>query len=171
MLILLVIFVLLLLGTCGLVIFMTERAFGGLDFVTGRETINQVVEIIKQRHLDSGIFYDLGSAGGGLASKIGTALPKLQVTGIDDSGLRILLSRIRSVFQNNVKFKKENIFKIDVSSADTVFVYLPQDIMPKLEVRLKKDLKSGCLIITNKVSFPDWQPTEKIKELYIYAKI
>lgn len=158
----------LFLFICGFAVFLAERAFGGQDFKTSRETINRVIDLLKQRHLESGNFYDLGSGGGELALKIGKAFPQLQITGIDDSSFRILLSNVRSVFKKNVNFKKANIFKTNTATADIIYLYLPNDVLPELEKKLQKELKPGALVITNKVSFPKWQSIEKVNELFIY---
>jgi len=162
--------VFLFLVVCGMFAFLADRVFGGLDFATGQDGVNQVVGVIKQRHLENRNFYDLGSARGTFACKIAKALPNLHVRGIDGSNFRVLWSNLTAIFIKNLKFKKENFFKTDVSSADIVYLYLPQQLMPGLQAKLQKELKPGSLVISKRVSFPDWQPVEKLKELFIYAK-
>ncbi|MEK7161484.1 MAG: class I SAM-dependent methyltransferase [Patescibacteria group bacterium] len=155
----------------GIFVFLADSSFGGLDFSTNRETIKQVVGIIKQRHLESGNFYDLGSARGNFASQIAGVFPNLRVTGIDNNSLRLLVSKIRTMFLKNINFQKENIFKTNVSSADVIYIYLPKELMPELQAKLQKELKPGSMVITNKVSFPNWPLVEKLNELFIYAKV
>jgi len=155
---------------CGILVFLADSAFGEPDFITSRETINQVVGIIKQRHLERGNFYDFGSARGHFASQIAKVLPNLRVMGIDNNSFRLLVSDARTIFLKNVKLKKENIFKTNISTADILYIYLPNELMADLEAKLQKELKLGALVITNKVSFPNWHPMEKINELYLYAK-
>jgi hypothetical protein len=77
----------------------------------------------------------------------------------------------RSLFSANVNFKTGNIFSADVSSADIVYLYLPQELMANLEIKLQKELKPGSLIISNSVSFRNWQPSFKQDKLFIYVKI
>ena len=167
----LVILVFLFLGVCGLFVVLADGAFGGLDFKSNQAAINQVIGIIKQRHLETGVFYDLGSARGKFALKIAKAFPKLQVSGIDNNSFRLFLSNIRSKFLKNLNFKKEDIFKTDVSSANIIYLYLPKELMPEMENKLQHELKPGAWVITNKVNFPHWLPVEKINDLSIYAKV
>lgn len=160
----------LFLVLCEILVFLADSAFGGLDFSTNRETVNLVVGIIKQRHLERGNFYDFGSACGHFASQIAKTFPNLLVVGVDNSSFRLLVSNARTIFLKNIKFKKENIFKTNISTADILYIYLPKELMASLEAKLQKELKLGALVITNKVSFPNWHPMEKINELYLYAK-
>lgn len=160
-------------------LFLADSIFGGLDFASGSSVASKVIEVVKERHLETGNFYDLGSARGGFAVKIAQALPKMHIIGIDDSRFRVLLSKARAVFFKNLKFKKENIFTTDVSSANIIYLYLPQELMPELQTKLQKELKPGALVISTSVSFPSWQPIQvydldqkglKVPKLFIYAK-
>jgi hypothetical protein len=138
-----IIIIFLFLGICGVFLFLADKAFGGLDFVTKQPVLNQIVQILQERHLENGSFYDLGTARGSFAAKIGKTLPGLWVYGIDDNGFRVLCAKIRAVLLKNVNFKKANIFNTDVSSADIVYLYLPQELMPDLQIKLQKELKIG----------------------------
>ena len=180
MLIVITISIFLFLGVCGTFLFLVDWAFGGMDFITKQAAINQIVQIIRERHLGNGKFYDLGSARGKFAAKIGKTLPGLQVYGVDDNGFRVLCAKVRSVFFKNVNFRKENIFKTVVSSADIIYLYLPQELMPDLQTKLQKELKSGALVITTSVSFPSWQPMQiydlkqeelKVPKLFLYKQV
>lgn len=159
--------------------FLVDGIFGGLDFTTGEVVAEQVTGIIKERHLEKGFFYDLGSCRGGFAIKIAKTFPQLCVYGIDDSRFRNLLARLRSTFLKNLRFDKENIFSTNVSQADIVYLYLPQELMPDLQTKLQKELKPGALIISYSVSFPNWTPAQSYilkqnnpapKKLFVYEK-
>lgn len=159
------------------VVFMSDSAIGHLDFISNRTVANRVIDIIKSKHLENGSFYDLGSAKGVFAARIAKTLPKLSVCGIDDSGFRIFCSNISAKFFKNLKFKKQDIFNADVSTANVVYLYLPQELMPALQTKLQKELKPGSLVISNSVSFSSWIPSETIavnknksdfKKLFVY---
>lgn len=149
-------------------VFLFDSATGGLDFTSSRMTGNLVIGIIKRQNLDNGNFYDLGSARGKFAARIAKNLPGLKVYGFDNSGLRIFISKIRSPFVKNVQFKKQDIFTANVSKANVIYLYLPQELMPALEKKLQKELKPGSLVITNRVSFSGRQPTQTLDKLFIY---
>ena len=150
--------------------FLIDSFFGGLDFTTRPLVVSEVVKIIKQRHLESGRFYDLGSARGNFAIKIAKALPNLQVYGIDDNWFRIGFAKARGIFLKNLNFTIQDIFKANVSLANILYIYLPQELMPNLQSKLQKELKNGAIVITNRVSFPSWQPIEKVNQLFIYQQ-
>jgi len=161
-------------------LFVLDGFLGGLDFTSNRLTVEKVMDIIKRRHLENGNFYDLGSARGAFAAKIAKGLPGFRVYGIDDSRLRIFCSKARSIFLHNLKFIKQDIFTANISDADVVYLYLPQKLMPALQVKLQKELKRGSLVISTSVSFPSWQPTEVydlnqkgliVPKLFVYQKV
>lgn len=164
----LVILVFVLVAAWLVVLF--DGFFGKLDFASGSKAASQVIGILKQRHLLSGNFTDLGSAKGGFAVKIAAAFPNMQILGIDDSGFRMCCAKALAIFLKNTEFKKEDLFQTNVSSADAVYAYLPKELMPELQIKLQKELKSGAIVFTNKVSFPSWQHKEKINDIFIYVK-
>jgi SAM-dependent methyltransferase len=155
--------------TVGVLVFLFDSAVGGQDFASDSATERKVVSLIVEGNLSGGKFYDLGSAHGGFDIKIAGALPLLQVVGLDNDPFRIFFSRARSLFFKNLKFVKADIFKTDLSDAAMIYVYLPQEIMPKLENKLN-ELKPGVIVVTNKVNFPNWKPVKKIDKLFVYVK-
>ncbi len=172
--------VLIFFVTVVLLIYALDSAFGGEDFTTSQLAVEKIAEILKVRHLENGYFYDLGSCRGKFAVKLAKELPNLNILGVDSSWFRIMFSKAASVFLRNLIFKKGNIFHEDISSADVVFLYLPKELMPDLQIKLQKELKPHALAITNRVSFPSWQPLEiydlqnsrpVLEKLFIYEKI
>jgi alanine-alpha-ketoisovalerate/valine-pyruvate aminotransferase len=68
-----------------------------------------------------------------------------------------------------------------LEKADIVYTYLWYDLMPILEKKLEKELKSGAIVITNTSHFAFWQPIEiintwpnirdsKFEKLFVYKK-
>src|SRR3989344_6277290 len=142
-------------------LYLLDFATGGLDFATNEAVIKAVIPVIRVKNGGQGIFFDLGSSRGGLALSISSIFPRLQVFGIDNSWVRVFVSKLRSLFRaNRPKFLKGELFKADVSQADFIFIYLPKELMPSLENKLQKELKTGAMVITNNVFFPAWQPTQ-----------
>lgn len=141
-------------------VLLADSAFGKYDFATNPQAIAKVIEIVNQRGLENGTIYDLGCARGNFVVKIARGLPKAKIIGIDDSRLRIFWAKTRAIFLPNVNFKKEDIFDADLSAADLVYIYLPQTMLPDLQVKLQKQMKKGSLVISSSVSFVNWQPIE-----------
>ena len=167
---LLALFILVFLAVGGFIVFLLDGVLGKEDFASELNVADEVAAIIKEKKLERGILYDLGSGHGRFAAKIAKGLPNMKVWGIDDNGFRIALSKARSLFVKNIKFKKENIFSANLSSANIVYIYLPQELMQDLQTKLQKELKPGVIIITNKVNFPSWQPIKIFNQLFIKSK-
>ena len=164
--------VIFLLVFCALFLFLFDSVFGGLDFKSSPSAVNQAAVVIR-KYKNQGLLLDLGSARGGFARAISVYCPNLEVIGLDDSWIRVIYSRLASIFYKNIRFLKQDIFFANLSAADFIYIYLPKEFMPKLESKLRKELKSGGLIITYRVNFTDWQPAEvydlpKSEKLYIY---
>ena len=163
-------------GMVGLMFYfaiMTDSLFGGCDLATNASTITKVAEIIKAK---KGNFYDLGSARGDFLLKLIKKAPSINYYGLDNSWFRIWISRLKAlILGRNITFLQKNIFDANLSSADFVYIYLPRELMPGLQTRLQKELKPGAVVLTNRVSFPDWKPKEShnlsnSEKLFMYVK-
>jgi tRNA G46 methylase TrmB len=84
--------ILLLVFIAGL-IYISDVAFGKLDFSTSRKAAKNVIKILKNRNVTAGNFYDLGSCRGSFAIKIARAFPNMQVVGVDDSKFRTWIAK------------------------------------------------------------------------------
>ena len=147
-------------------LWITDNLFGGEDFTTSKEAIQQIGKIIMAHNYQTGLLYDLGSSQGGFVFKILDVCLDLEVVGIDKSRIRIWSAKLRRFFHPSKKvprFLKMDIFDIDVSKINLAFVYLPRPMLPNLEEKLQKNLKPGSLVITYRVHFPNWQPKEVFK--------
>lgn len=167
------------LGSVVYLIVVIDSVAGDFDFTTSNLAIRKIASIIQRHKAEKGTLYDLGSCRGSFATAIAKVLPKLHICGIDNNRFRILFSKVRAVFSGNVIFRKADIFNTDISSADIVYLYLPQELMPDLHAKLHKELKSGALVITSTVSFPSWEPVEtfithsekpKFEKIFVYQK-
>ena len=152
------------------VLFCTWYFFDALfckeDYVTNKDTTKKLANYFNENYPKGGIFYDLGSSRGGFALDLIEKCPQLQITGIDNSLLRIWISKLRAwVGNKKVIFKKEDIFKTDVSKADLVYVYIPLVLLPKLALKLEKELPRQATVVTsvsNPINLTKWEPTEVI---------
>ena len=156
-LILLLIFVLLCLW------YFFDALFCKEDYVTNKDTTKKLAEFFNSHFPNKVIFYDLGSSGGGFALDLAEKCPQLQITGIDNSLLRIWISKLRAWFSNKkVVFIKKDIFKTDISKVDLVYVYIPRILLLRLAIKLEQELPRGAMVVTNRINFIDWEPAEVI---------
>src|SRR3989344_838635 len=139
--------------------YFLDALFCKEDYVTNNETTRKIGEFLNAYSSQKNIFYDLGSSRGGFVLDIIERCPQLQITAVDNSLIRILISQLRAfIGGKKVTFVKEDIFKTDISKVDLVYVYIPRVLLPKLATRLKKELRPGSMVITSRIAFPNWQP-------------
>ncbi|MCS6788979.1 MAG: class I SAM-dependent methyltransferase [Patescibacteria group bacterium] len=164
------------------IIFALDNLIFSHDLPTSNKAILKVIEIIKKYNPQASNFYDLGCGRGKVVLKIKKEFPNLNVYGVDKNKFRIFISKLKSlIFRKKINFINKNIFDLDLSKADIVYTYLWYDLMPILETKLRKELKSGAIVITNTSFFSNWQPKEIVntwenisdpnfEKLFIYQK-
>ena len=125
------------------------------------------------RHKEIYKIYDLGAGHGDLSRKIAEKFPQADVTGIEISALAAKRAEQKSRHQDNLSIIKTDFMTTDLSKANAIVLFLIDTMMPPLRKKLRKELRPGTLIISNK--FPlggGWKPKQKIdvKTLYINQK-
>ena len=118
---------------------------------------------------------DLGSGDGKISWEIAKALPSAQVTGFEISRLALWKSRLRAKLTDmeNLEYKRADFFEEDLSEVDAIYMFMRPPFMKVLSPKLKKELKKGTLIVSNKFPlYEDWKPREvfEIKSLYLHQK-
>lgn len=135
--------------------------FAGSDAPYVPTKMEAIRKILKLAGVKKGKkFYELGSGDGRVV--IEAAKLRAQAIGIEQSYLRVLLSRYKSRNLKNIKFFHGNIFSKDYSDGDIVYIYLLLKGVTKLEEKLKKELKKGTIVITQTYHFKNWKPFKKV---------
>jgi hypothetical protein len=148
------------------------------DYVTSESTVKKVAHLLNNRYPQKSVFYDLGSSRGSFALALSQVCPQLDIVGVDNSWIRILISRARAIWENKkIVFTKKDIFSVDVSEANVLYVYIPRVLLPDLARRLERDLLPHATVITSRIFFPQWKPNEVVlkdtscpdeEDLFIY---
>jgi SAM-dependent methyltransferase len=133
--------------------------------------------IFKIADLKSGqVFYDLGCGNGKIVFYAAKNY-KAKAIGLEISLPFYFICILRQVFTSglNIKFKLKNLYKENLSSADTIFFFgTPWGINPEFKTKLKTELKPGTKIISYSFSLTDWTPVavdkpgEKDLPIYLY---
>ena len=141
--------------------------FAGSDAPFVPTRLEAIRKILKLAGVKKGKkFYELGSGDGRVvieATKLGA-----EAVGVEQSWLRILYSRYKThnlashLRGGNVNFLHGNIFSRSYENADIVYIYLLLKGVAKLEIKLKKELKKGAIVITQTYHFPSWKPFKKL---------
>ncbi len=141
--------------------------FAGSDAPYVPTKMDKIKKILKLAGVKKGRkFYELGSGDGRVvieAAKIGA-----KSFGIEQSWIRVLLSRHKTRRLINARFWHGNIFSKNYQDGDVIYIYLLTKGVKKLEEKLQKELKKGAVVITQKYHFPIWKPYKKSGDFWLY---
>lgn len=105
--------------------------------------------------------YELGCGRAGFLRAVRKIHPGVELVGIEYSFLPYLIGQIQNAFtRSNLKIKKKNFFKVDLSEADVIYCYLNGDMMKKLSEKFKKECKEGAMIISYMFPIHDMEPAK-----------
>ena len=134
----------------------------------------RIRKALKLANLQPGeTIYDLG-AGNGRVLVIAAKEFMAQAVGIEAGPVQCVQARLTSLFngvRSQVRVKRGNFFKSDLSEADVVFAYLTSDYVPRLEAQLIEQLKPGARVVTISFDFPNWEPAafDKRELIFMYT--
>jgi cyclopropane fatty-acyl-phospholipid synthase-like methyltransferase len=112
---------------------------------------------------------DLGSGDGRLVVEI--ARRGLEAHGVEINLFLVLISRlIIKIYglSKSARIKWGNMWRINVSDYDVVFIYAISHIMGDLEKKLKDELESDAKVVSYAYKFPHWKPEKSEKGVYLY---
>jgi len=125
----------------------------------------------------SGAIFELGSGWGTLAFDLAGRFPEATIVGYETSHIPYAVSRLLQLFyrRKNLRFVREDFFKIDLEGASVVVCYLYPGAMKRLKEKLEREAGSGMLVATHTFSIPGWKPVKVIElddlyktKIYIY---
>ena len=110
------------------------------------------------------VAYELGCGDGRILQAFERAGAK--AIGFELAFAMYLWSKLRMFFgkNKNAKVRFRDFWNISFADADVVYFYLMPHIYPKLEAKLKKELRPGTKIIVYAFPFPEWKPVKIDKE-------
>jgi tRNA A58 N-methylase Trm61 len=130
-------------------------------------------------------FYDLGSGDGRTviiaAQEFGARAVGVELR--EDLTKKALSSIYELGLQDKVTILNNDLFEIDLTSADLVFLYLTTSANEKVKPKLENELKTGARVVSHDYEILRWKPVkvEKFCEnpklgypshtLYLYKKL
>lgn len=184
----------MLLTTLYLILFIVASLSLAISLLIGISTIvilftrvpfvptpkKNVKLIIDQLDLKPGqIFYDLGCGEGRFlieAEKHGAKAIGFEISPWAYSRCKINLF----LHKSKAKVFYKNFYKADLSDAAGIFCFLMNTVMPKVEKKLKRELKPGTKIVCYGFKLPAWKPIKVVdlkpkdkrsSNIYVYSKI
>lgn len=148
-------------------------AFSAAPYVpTWKKDVERMVSLAGVRSSDK--VYDLGCGDGRLvfaAARIGA-----RATGIEIFILPYLYVRIKSYFKPRTKILFGDMFNLNVSDADVVFIFLMSKSYQRIATKLERELKPGSRVVSSCWPVKGWEdklqktdkPDNKTLPLYLY---
>ena len=125
-----------------------------------------VAEMLRLANIKKGdVLYDLGSGDGRIpiaaAKQFGIRAVGIE---IDPKLITEAESNARSAgVAELVRFRNENMFRIDVSEANIVTLYLSDKLNVLLRPKLLRELRPGTRIISHDFRMGDWEPEQTVR--------
>ncbi|MBI5221305.1 MAG: class I SAM-dependent methyltransferase [Candidatus Magasanikbacteria bacterium] len=143
---------------------------------TPKRNVKLIIDLLELKTGE--VFYDLGCGDGRFlieATKRGA-----KAIGFEVSPWAYLRAKFNIwVSGSKAEVFYQNFYQADLSAADAVYCFLIDSVMPKVEEKLKRDLKKGARIICYGFKLPTWPPNKivdydarnkKSSNIYIYHK-
>ena len=135
-----------------------------IHFVPTRQSIADAM--LQLAHVNSNdIVYDLGSGDGRIVI---TAAQKYGARGVgielDPKLVRISReTAIEGAVEHKVAFLEGDLFTADISPATVVTLYLSTTVNMRLEPKLRRELRPGTRIVSQRFPIGNWTPDETIE--------
>ena len=160
---------LLLVAGCGSSVALWTD--GEVPFVRSTpEVIDRMLEMAQVKAGD--LIYDLGSGDGAIIIR---AAKKYGVRGVgieidEDLVLKARSNAFREKVEHLVEFRAQDAFKVDVSPATVVTLYMLPEFNAKLRPILERQLKPGTRVVSHDYPVEGWTPSrvENVKGTFVH---
>ena len=132
-------------------------------YPTPPETVDEMLRMAKIKKGD--VLYDLGSGDG----RIPIAAAKqygIRAVGIEIDP-KLVTEAEEKAQQANVpalvRFRNEDMFRVDVSEATIVTLYLSEKLNVLLRPKLLRELRPGSRILSHDFRMGDWKPEQTVR--------
>jgi cyclopropane fatty-acyl-phospholipid synthase-like methyltransferase len=136
---------------------------------TSYKTIRKMLKMAKVKPGE--MVYDLGCGDGRIVIEAARSFGAKSV-GIEIDPIRFLWTKGRILFlglSGKVRVLLGNFFKINISDADVVTIYLLQETNVKLIDKFMAELRPGTRIVSNTFTLPGFKLIDFDKELKVFV--
>lgn len=119
---------------------------------------------------------------GEMIADLGSGDGRLMIAIVEAGGIAhgyehnpLLVVRARKNFerlgiQDRATVYMENFWKADISKYDAIVIYGISYIMPRLERKLRVELRPGARVVSYSFPFPTWQHEKEDRRVYLYRQ-
>lgn len=142
---------------------------------TDHETISFILETLDVSSDD--LVYDLGCGDGRWLTRI-VKDKGARAIGVEIDPVRAIISRLRLIFSGSSSRAKViwgDMYRVDLTGADTVIVFLSEEANKKLSSKFNRELTQGAKVASFYHKLPGWDPVNTKKNddgynIYFYRK-
>ncbi len=125
-------------------------------FLSSSIVTETVIDLLKTENAKT--FADLGAGIGTVAIPVAKRLPKINVEAWELAPFPWMICKLRGRFLSNYAALRRNFFAADVKKYDVIFAFLSPLAMPEVSQKLKREMRSGTLLISSSFPAPNWKP-------------
>lgn len=143
---------------------------------TPKKNVKVIIDLLDLK--PGQIFYDLGCGDGQFLIEAGRRGAK--AIGFEISPWIYFKARLNILInQSPAQVFFKNFYHVKITDADRVFCFLITSVMPKVEKKLKAELRPGAKIVCYGFKLPNWQPDKiiytnpynrKASKIFLYTK-
>lgn len=146
---------------------------GALYVSTSRKRIDAFADAVAMK--PGQVLVDLGCGDGRVLRRLRRRFD-VRAIGYELNPLAYLMARLLCVGRRDITILFKDFSKVDLSGADVVFCYLFPDVLPKLSVKLDRELEPGSVVVSANFAIPNWTPLQVLRvdrslhrdPLYVY---
>ncbi len=140
----------------------TERVPLYLTNRTAQKALADVIATVPGA--DSGRIIDLGCGFGQTTFSLARRFPNAQVIGVETAPLVFagawLLGKLGG--PKNATIAYRNLWREDLAAYDAVYCFLSSEPMARLLAKARKEMRPGCVLISNSFTVPDYSSDEVV---------
>jgi methyltransferase family protein len=132
-------------------------------YPTPPETVAEMLRMAKIKKGD--VLYDLGSGDGRIPIAAATGYG-IRAVGIEIDPKLVTEAAEKARLANVswlVRFRNEDMFRVDVSEATVVTLYLSEKLNVLLRPKLLRELRPGSRILSHDFRMGDWKPEQTVR--------
>jgi hypothetical protein len=136
------------------------RTQGALYVSTTRARIAAFIDAVPMKK--GQIMMDLGCGDGRVLRAVCKNF-NIRAIGFEINLLAYIKARILSLGLRQVEIRRQNFWSQNLAGADLVFCYLYPDVMPRLSVKLKTELRPDTLVVSCNFALPGFKPLRVLR--------